>query len=149
LIKTPIKEFSLCWTSFYIYLYDYLDFYGLEFVWTLFEIYDSDVFYFILFEVMIKYLFLNNFVNTHRYPWISVDMKKIDGYPHNGPTDIDTSTRRIFIQQVECGGVTIRTLPAPLTSLILRTRQWHHNNNKVIKMMIIKLFNCSWYFLIL
>jgi len=43
--------------SFYIYFYDYLDLYGLEFVWTLFKIYESDVFYFILFEFMIKYLF--------------------------------------------------------------------------------------------
>jgi len=34
-----------------------LDLYELEFVWTLFKIYDSDVFYFILFEFMIKYLF--------------------------------------------------------------------------------------------
>jgi len=31
--------------------------YGLEFVLTLFKINDSDVFYFILFEFMIKYLF--------------------------------------------------------------------------------------------
>jgi len=36
LIKTLIKEF-----------YIYLDLYGLEFVLTLFKIYDSDVFYFI------------------------------------------------------------------------------------------------------
>ena len=57
LIKTLIKEFPLCWTSFYIYFYNYLDLYELEFVWTLFKIYDSDVFYFILFEFMIKYLF--------------------------------------------------------------------------------------------
>ena len=57
LIKTLIEEFSLCWTSFYIYFYNYLDLYELEFVWTLFKIYDSDVFYFILFEFMIKYLF--------------------------------------------------------------------------------------------
>jgi len=31
--------------------------YGLELVWNLFKIYDTDVFYFILFEFMIKYLF--------------------------------------------------------------------------------------------
>ena len=30
---------------FYIYFYVYLDIYGLEFVWTLFKIYNSDVFY--------------------------------------------------------------------------------------------------------
>ena len=41
----------------YIYFYNYLDLYGLEFVWTWFKIDDSDVFYFILFEFMIKYLF--------------------------------------------------------------------------------------------
>ena len=67
LIKALIKEFLLCWTSFYIYFYDYLDLYGLEFVWTLFKIYDFDVFYFILFEFMIKYLFLKNFINTRGY----------------------------------------------------------------------------------
>ena len=55
--KALIKEFSLCWTSFYIYFYNYLNLYQLEFIWTLFKIYDSDVFYFILFEFMIKYLF--------------------------------------------------------------------------------------------
>jgi len=52
LIKALIKEFSWCWPSFYIYFYDYLDLYELEFIWTLFKIYDSDVFYFILFEFM-------------------------------------------------------------------------------------------------
>jgi len=41
----------------YIYFYNYLDLYGLEFVRNLFKIYDNDVFYFILFEFMIKYLF--------------------------------------------------------------------------------------------
>ena len=41
----------------YLYFYEYLDLYELEFVWTLFKIYDNDVFYFILFEFMIKYLF--------------------------------------------------------------------------------------------
>jgi len=38
---------------------------NLSLFWTLFKIYDSDVFYFILFKFMIKYFFLNNFVNTH------------------------------------------------------------------------------------
>jgi len=47
LIKILIKEFSLCWTSFYIYFYNYLDLYELKFIWTLFKSYDSDVFYFI------------------------------------------------------------------------------------------------------
>jgi len=47
-------------------------------------------------------------------------MKKIDGYQHNGyPTDMGTGTGRIFIQWVGYGGATTRTLPAPLTSLIL------------------------------
>jgi len=45
LIKTLIKEFSLCWTSFYIYFYNYLDLYELEFIWNLFKIYGSDLFY--------------------------------------------------------------------------------------------------------
>jgi len=53
-----------------------LDLYGLEFVSTLFKINDNDVFYFISFEFMIKYFFLNNFVNTRGYPWILADMKK-------------------------------------------------------------------------
>jgi len=57
LIKALIKEFLLCWTSFYIFFYNYLDLYELEFIWILFKIYDSDVFYCILFEFMIKYLF--------------------------------------------------------------------------------------------
>jgi len=49
-----------------------------------------------------------------------VDLKKIDGYPHDGyPTDMGTGTGRIFIQRVGYGGATIRTLPAPLTSLFL------------------------------
>jgi len=36
LIKALIKAFSLCWTSFYIYFYNYLDLYQL--IWTLFKI---------------------------------------------------------------------------------------------------------------
>jgi len=52
LIKALIKEFLLCWTSFYIYFYNSLDLYELEFVWTLFKIYDNNVFYFILFKFM-------------------------------------------------------------------------------------------------
>ena len=64
---------------------------------------------------MIKYLFLNNFVNTRGYSWI---WKKIDGYPHNEyPTNMGMGTGQIFIQRVGCGGTTTRTLPAPLTSL--------------------------------
>jgi len=119
LIKTLIKEFPLCWTSFYIYFYNYLELYQLEFIWTIFKIYDNDVFYFILFEFMIKYLFLNNFANTRGYLWIPADMKKIGGYPHNGyPTDMGTGTRQIFIQRVGYGGATTRTLPALLTSLV-------------------------------
>jgi len=115
LIKTLIKEFPLCWTSFYIYFYNYLDLYRLELVWNLFKIYDSDAFYFILW---LNIYFLNNFVNTRGYSWISADMKKIDEYPHNGyPTDIGTGTGQIFIQRVGYRGATTCTLPDPLTSL--------------------------------
>jgi len=56
LIKALIKEFSLCWTLFYIYIF--------MIIWTcmnlsLFELYLKFmiVMYFILFEFMIKYLF--------------------------------------------------------------------------------------------
>jgi len=89
-----------------------LDLYELEFILTLFKFYDSDVFYFILFEFMIKYLFFKQFC---KYPWILVNMKKIGVYPHNGyPTDMGTSTGQIFIQRVRYGKATTRTLPAPL-----------------------------------
>jgi len=117
LIKTLIKEFSLCWTSFYIYFYNYLDLYELEFIWTLFKIYDSDVFYL---NLWLNICFLNNFVNIREYPWIPVDMKKKGGYPHNEYlTDMGTSTGRIFIQRIRYGEATTRTLPAPLTSLVV------------------------------
>jgi len=47
-------------------------------------------------------------------------MKKMDGYPHNRYlTDMNTGTGWKFIQRVGYGGATTRTLPAPLTSLIL------------------------------
>ena len=43
------------------------------------------------------FVFLNIYVNTRGYPWIPANMKKIDGYPHNGyPTDIDMSTGQIL-----------------------------------------------------
>jgi len=70
-------------------------------IWTcmnlnLFELYLKFMivmYFIILFEFMIKYFFLNNFVNTHRYLWILTDMKKIYGYPHNGyPTDMGMGT---------------------------------------------------------
>jgi len=80
LIKALIKEFPLYWTSFYIYFYNYLDLYELEFIWTLFKIYDTDVFYF---NLWLNIYFLNNFVNTRGYQWIPADMKKIGGYPTN------------------------------------------------------------------
>jgi len=96
-------------------------------IWTcmdlsLFEIYLKfmTMMYFILFylNLWLNIYFLNNFVNTRGYPWIPVDMKKIDGYPHNGyPADMDTGTGRIFIQRVGYGRATTHTLPAPLTSL--------------------------------
>jgi len=78
--------------------------------------------YFILFylNLWLNICFFNNFANTREYPWIPADMKKIGGYPHNGySTDMGTGTWHIFIQRVGYGGVTTRTLPAPLTSLIL------------------------------
>jgi len=47
-------------------------------------------------------------------------MKKIGGYPHNEyPTDMGTGTRQIFIQRVGYEGATTRTLPTPLTSLVV------------------------------
>jgi len=118
-IKTLIKEFSLCWTLFYIYFYHYLDLYELEFIWTLFKIYDIDVFNFILFEFMIKYLFFNNFVNICGYPWIPADMKKIDGYSHNGcPHNGYGYEYETYIYLVDrVRETTTRTLSAPLTSL--------------------------------
>jgi len=116
LIKALIKKFLLCWTSFYIYFYNYLGLYKLEFIWTLFKIYNSDIFYL---NLWLNICFLNNFANIHGYPWISTDMKKIGGYPHNGYlTDMDIGTGRIFIQRVGYEGATTRTLPAPLTSLL-------------------------------
>jgi len=122
LIKKLIKEFPLCWTSFYIYFYNYLDLYGLELVWNLFKIYGSDVFYFILFEFMIKYLFLNNFINTRGYPWISAGMKKIDGYPHNGyPTymGMGTGDNINFYHYPSYISLAKSSLPKLLTYLIL------------------------------
>jgi len=82
--------------------------------------------YFILFylNLWLNFLFLINFVNTRGYPWIPANMKKIDGYPHNGYlTDMGTGTGQIFIQRVGYEGATTRTLPAPLTSLILTLPQ--------------------------
>jgi len=47
-------------------------------------------------------------------------MKKIGGYPHNEyPTDMDMGMEQIFIQRVGYGVATTRTLPAPLTSLVV------------------------------
>jgi len=72
---------------------------------SLFEIYLKfmTMMYFILFylNLWLNIYFLNNFVNSRGYSWISADMKKIDGYPHNGyPTDMGTDTVRIFIQRI-------------------------------------------------
>jgi len=76
---------------------------------------------------MIKYLFSNNFVNTRGYPWISADMKKIDGYPHNGySTDIDTG--QIFIQQIGVRGsyYPYPTRPVNISSLnYLKHKNWY------------------------
>ena len=98
-------------------------------IWTcmdlsLFEIYLKfmTMMYSILFylNLWLNIYSLNNFVNTRGYPWIPADMKKIDGYPHNRyPTDMSTDTGWIFIQRVGYGGATTRTLPAPLTSLLI------------------------------
>ena len=113
----------MCWTSFYIYFYNYLDLYGLELVWNLFKIYDIDAFYFIYLNLWLNIYFLN----TCWYPWISADMKKIDEYPHNGyPTDMSTGTWQIFIQRVRYRETTTRTLPALLTSLLPDMQSKHH-----------------------
>ena len=66
-----------------------------------------NVIYCILFELqlkyVVKYLFLI-FVNTCGYPWVSVNVKKLCGYSHNGyPTDIDTDTGWIFIKRIGYG----------------------------------------------
>jgi len=81
---------------------------------------------------MVKYLFfLNIYVNTRGYPWIPANMKKIDGYPHNGfPTDMGMGTRQIFIQRVGYGGATTRTLPARLTSLAATLFTTLHRNTQ-------------------
>ena len=51
-----------------------------------------------LVDLSTNYFFFNIFVNTRGYPWIPADMKKIDGYSHNGyPTDMGTGTGQIFI----------------------------------------------------
>ena len=102
----------------YLYFYDYLNCMNLS----LFELYLKfmTMMYFILFylNLWLNIYFLNNFVTTCGYPWIPADMKKIDGYLHNGyPTNMDTGTWRIFIQRVGYGEATTRSLPAPLTSL--------------------------------
>jgi len=53
-----------------------------------------------------------------KYPRVSVDIKKLCWYPHNGyPIDMDTGTRHIFIQRVGYKGCTTCNLPAPLISL--------------------------------
>jgi len=67
---------------------------------------------------MLLNIYFYFFVNTCGYPWISVDIKKLCGYPHNGyPTDMNMGIRQIFIQWVGYEGATTCTLPAPLTSL--------------------------------
>jgi len=48
--------------------------------------------------MILNIYFLNNFVNTRGYSWISAGMKKIDGYPHDRyPTDMGTGMWHIFI----------------------------------------------------
>jgi len=97
-------------------------------IWTcmnlsLFELYLKfmTVMYFFFLNLWLNIYFLNNFVNTHEYSWILADIKKIDEYLHNGyPTDMEMSTRQIFIQRVGYGGTTTRPLPIPLTSLPTR-----------------------------
>jgi len=67
---------------------------------------------------MLSNIYFYFFVNTRGYPWISVDIKKLCGYPHNGYLmDMVTGMGCIFIQQVGYEGATTRTLPAMLTSL--------------------------------
>jgi len=57
-------------------------------------------------KYVVKYLFLF----FCKYPYIFVDIKKLCGTEH------------IFIQWIGYGGTTTRTLPAPLTSLIIRDK---------------------------
>ena len=60
------------------------------------------------------------FVSTRGYPLIPANMKKIGRYPHNGyPTNMNTNTERIFIQQVGYEEATTRILTVPLTSLVM------------------------------
>jgi len=61
-------------------------------------------------------------------------MKKIGEYPHNGyPTNMGTGTGQIFISWVGYGGAVTRTLPAPLTSLVM----YHEFDYKLHKSTII------------
>jgi len=53
----------------------YFILFELEFIWTLFKIYDNDVFYFILFEFMIKYLFFKYFCKHLR---VFVDIRRYE-----------------------------------------------------------------------
>jgi len=66
-----------------------------------------------------KYLFLF----FCKYLRVLVDIKKLCGYSHNGyPTDMGTSTGRIFIQRVGYGGATTPTRPVEIPSQNLRYR---------------------------
>jgi len=66
---------------------------------------------------MLSNIYFYFFVNTRGYPWLSVDVKTLYGYPHNGyPTDMNTGTRLIFIQRVRYKGTTTRILLILLTS---------------------------------
>jgi len=69
------------------------------------------------FNLRLKYIVKIYFyfvVNTREYPWISVDIKKLCGYPHNGYlTNMGT-----IMGQIGYVGATTRTLPVPWTSLL-------------------------------
>jgi len=98
--------------------------------------------HFILFylNLWLNIYFLNNFANTHGYPWIPADMKKIGGYPHNGYLmDMDTGMGKIFIQRVGYELATTRTLLVPLTSLV-HTMQIIILLNFITKRINIKFF---------
>jgi len=63
------------------------------------------------------------------YPWISVDMKKLCEYPHNGyTTDTDTGIGWIFIQRVGYEGATTHTLVVGCLTFSLHVTDFRISN---------------------
>ena len=121
LIKALIKEFSLCWTRHFIFT--------IIIIWICmnlnwFELYLKfmTVMYFILFyfNLWLNICFLNNFVNTHGYPWILTYKKKIGGYPYRYGYGYETD----IYPASKVRGTTTHILPAPLTRKIKMTKEW-------------------------